>query len=306
MFVELNTYSGFNNWARYYFLKFLPPVFYNYFAQYFYKIDKNAFNKNAGFDSINLKQPKTFTEKLNYLKLYGDLENKSKFTDKLWVKEYIKQNIPELNVAKVYQSASSFENLDFESLPQSFIIKTNHACKTGIIINNKNSITSKKYDFYKKYYKKVLKINYAFWGTLELHYKNIEPKVYVEELIQNDNDDTLDEYQVYCLNGKPEFIQVTVYRNGLRYIFFFDSKWQKNSYGLFFGGDDNEVPNKEIQEQIIHFAEILSKNFKFVRVDFFVAKKKVWFCEMTFTPFAGAIRFSPAKYNAILGEKLVI
>ncbi len=158
--IIVNDYKDFKVRCRYYIQKFAPVIFYPFFLKYFYKKDMGK--------ELDLKNPLSLSEKLNYLKLYDTSPLKTMLSDKLLAKEYIKINLPELNVAKVYQEASNFEEIDFSKCPETFLIKTNHACKTGILINSKKELTQKKYRKYKNYYKKVMSINYAYWGGLRI------------------------------------------------------------------------------------------------------------------------------------------
>ena len=316
-----NTYKGFKIWGRYYFEKLLPKEFYPKFIEYSYKQNIQK--------CINLKNPQNFSEKLNYLKIYDATPQKTLLSDKLLAKEYIKENIPDLATAKVYQIGTSFEELDFEKCPSKFIIKTNHACKTGRLIKNKNSITKQEYKNYKKYYKKVLAINYAFWGTLELQYKDIVPKVYTEEYLESNNPDFLiNEYEVYCLNGSPEFIQYVVRMKQATSNAFYNPDWTIADFSLF---KESILPNiaeidpkkvidyelflkhKEImtppqtnRNRVLEYSKFLSKDFKFARIDFFEINNNLYFGEVTFTPFSGDIKFVPEEYDLILGKKLHI
>ena len=123
---EVNTYEGTKIWLRYFFLKYTPKIFHEKVLTYFFT---HRFKRK-----IDLKTPKYLYEKLNYLKLYDLSAKKIMFSDRLLAKEYVKQNIPELKVAEVFQVADSFKDLDFSKCPEHFIIKTNHACKSGIYI----------------------------------------------------------------------------------------------------------------------------------------------------------------------------
>lgn len=324
--VDVNTYTGFKIWFRYYFSRFLPKMLYPFFAEYFYRkycikyikckyprkladlFNPVMYYEKHGFKKLNLANPKTFTDKLNYLKLYDVTKEKTMLTDKLLVKEYVKKVVPELNIAKVYQSCNSFDELNFNKCPEKFIIKTNHACKTGIVIFHKKVLSDEKYlNKIKKYYKKVLNINYAYWGIFELQYKDIKPQIYTEELLIKNENALIEEYEVYCINSNPEFMQYNRSENGHYGAAFYNADGgEECNFSLFSKWDYIEPPSKKIREKILNYARILSQNFKFVRVDLFVVDSKIYFGEMTFTPFTGNIIFTPCAYNDIYGKKLVI
>lgn len=293
-------YTEKEKWVRYYIEKFLPKCLYPAFVEWDYK-------KTHGNKEINLKNPLTFSEKLNYLKIFDLSPEKQYVSDKLTAKEYVKQKIPELNVAKVYTTASSFDELNFDLCPSKFILKTNHACKTGIVINNKDEITKEDYEKYRKYYKKVLSLNYAFWGTLELQYKDIKPQIYAEEYLMQKEDDLHIEYEVYCLNGRPEFLQYTKHNVIERMDFMFlDTNWNKTDFRLQVDFSADVVPNDYNKDKILEYSKILSKDFKFARIDFIEINNVLYFSEITFTPFSCQINFIPEKFDKTYGDKLII
>ena len=266
MHIDINDYADNKIWVRYYFLKYLPKFLYSWAASYFYKMKTNR--------TISLKHPITFADKINYLKLYNATRQKMLLTDKLIAKDIITKKFPELNVAKTFQVASSFEELDFSKCPNTFIIKTNHACKTNIIIYDKDAISKEELLKYRKYYKKVLKVNYAYWGTLELQYKNIKPLIYTEELLVSKNPlYDMHEYQVYCINGEVELIQLNRFFDGDKQMTLtFDKNFEEPKFfpilkPLYYKINyDFNFPNKD---KIIKYAKLLSSEFTFVRVDFF-------------------------------------
>ncbi len=296
--ILLNDYKDINVWIRYFFQKMFPPVFYPYLLKFFYKRYMNK--------ELSLSNPRTLSEKINVLKLANNEPLKFLLADRLYCKNYVKKIIPELSCAQVYQVAPSFGKIDFSVLPDSFIIKLSHACKTGILVENKNLLTQEQINQYRKYYKKVMSINYAFWGVLELQYKNIKPCIYVEEYIPHVGCEKFMEYEIYCFNGNPEFIQYTINNNNSFDVTFLDTEWKKAPYDLFAPRQETFIPSTPNKDKMIEYARKLSKDFKFVRIDFFEKNDILYFAEMTFSPFMGNIKFVPDEYDLILGEKLKI
>lgn len=280
---------------RYLFLRLLPTFCYPI-------ILKIVYRKKLGF-CLNLKTPRKISEKIQWMKLYDHSSKKTFFTDKLAVKEYIAKNFPELKFAKVFQIADSFENLDFEKLPNSFIIKTNHACSTNSYVLDKKEITRAQLENYKKNYNWVLKIDFAYWNFYEFQYKNIKPQIFVEELLfETDSFEKLINYEVYCFNGKPEFI---VYRNIAECFqqYVYSTSWKRLNFDVAYGNNE-EIPIPLNLEKILHYSSELSKDFNFVRVDFMEYENEIAFCEMTFTPYSGFIEFNPNIVDLYYGNKL--
>lgn len=290
---------------KYRILKFIPRKFYPIVLSYEYQ--KNFKKK------LNLKKPKTFTEKLQYLKLYETDSNKSLMTDKLYAKKYVKKLIPEILTAEVYDVADSFDKLNFDVFPNQFVLKTNHSCKTCTFIYDKNNITKSDFANYSRYYKNALNTNFAFLAGYELQYEHIKPVVFAEELLSIKNEtEKVREYEAYCFCGKVEFVRITfnfkdVDSNTFRRFGIWDKNGNPCKFSLFF--ELNDIPlsfNPESFNKVVKYSEIISENFDFVRVDFFETENKLFFLETTFTPFSGFIKFLPDKYDELYGEKLKI
>ncbi len=263
---------------------------------------KKTLNKRLDFKNLQ-----RLSEKIQWIKLHGITDKKILLSDKIIVKEYISKCLPDLQFAKIYQSVNCFKELNFQKLPEKFILKTNHAWKTNIIINNKTSLTNEDYIIIENFYKKVLKINYAYWSYYELQYKDIKPQIFAEELL--DNDDNIKDYEVWCFNGKPEFVSyryLKILNDYKKYEqYFFNSKWEPVDFYICYKGEEN--PELSInKDKIINYAKILSEGIDFVRVDFMEINNELYFGEMTFTPYSGFLNFTPDYYDEIYGRKLIL
>ncbi len=297
---------------KYLFTKYLPEKFYPIVLKYYYK---KKFNR-----ILDLKNPKRLSEKILWSILYDRNPMKTILSDKLKAKEYVSKLIPQLKNAEVYQMADLFEELDFKKAPETFVIKTNHAWNSHILIDDKNRITKEEYNDYKKFYEKILNINYAYWGTPELQYKNIKPQIFLEEYLHsNEEKSIIREYEIYCFNGKPEFLNYFVSFSGnpesdcsaisekqdFLQAQCFDLSWNKSDFKIRFS--NNLCAPKSInKKRILDYAEILSTGFEFVRIDFFEIDTELYFGEFTFSPYSGFIQFIPEKYDLFYGNKLKI
>ncbi len=286
-------------YLRYLFFRCIPVFLYKLVLIYKYKKSK--------LGNLNFNFPEKLSEKIQWIKLYGITEQKKNLTDKIEVKKYINKIVPELKYAKIYQVSDSFRNLNFDKLPARFILKTNHAWDTNIVIDDKNLLQASDYKKLEKFYNKVLNINYAYWSYYELQYQDIEPKIFAEELLADG--DKIKDYEVFCFNGKPEII---LYRYPIRIDeyyrldqCFFNIKWEKQSFFINWenGVEDFLCSNKD---KVIEYASKLCKDIDFVRVDFMEINNEIYFCEMTFTPYSGFCSFSDEKYDLLYGLKLKI
>lgn len=251
---------------------------------------------------LNLKFPKTFNEKLQWLKLYDRNPKYTKMVDKYEAKEYISNIIGEEYIIPTIGIYDKFDDIDFESLPNKFVLKCTHDSGGVVICKDKKNIDLVAI---KKKINKCLKRNYYNFGR-EWPYKNIKPQIIAEEYIEDDNEEDLKDYKIFCFNGKPQFILVCSNRNGVfKNTDFYDIKWNlmpftrenrtNNPKGI-------EKPNK--LEEMLNISKKLSKDIPFVRVDLYEVNEKVYFGELTFYPSSGFEGFQPEEYDKILGDMI--
>ena len=300
--INTNKFNNIKDIIRYKIEKVLPPDLYPHILKVVYK---KLLKK-----SLNLKNPKRFSEKIQWLKLYENNLLKNKLSDKLESRKFAKKLIPEIKISKIYAVGKKFEDINFEVLPESFVLKTNNACKTNILVKSKSKLPKSKYIEISKYFKKALKIKYEYWNNFELQYKDIHPLIYAEEYLVNSNSSyNIAEHEVYCFNGKPEIIRTILtctnecgeYYKAYNY----DTNFEPSEYKIFFGTEYNNNDFKSAnKDYILNYSKILSKDFNFVRVDYLEVNNQLYFSEMTFTPYSGFIEFIPEKYDLIFGEKL--
>jgi len=249
---------------------------------------------------INFKNPVLFTEKIQWLKVYDCTPIKTKLTDKLAVRDWIKEQIGEEYLKKIYAVYDCYDDIDFKKLPEKFALKTNHGSKMQLLFP-KNYIVLPEY---KARFDKFIKTNYAYKTGYEMQYDGIKPKIFAEEYITNTNE--LFEYMFFCFNGKPEFI---MFGSGKRSdkicTTMFDTNWKNLHFN--YGSEslhDKDIPCPENFDKMLEIARVLSKDFKFVRVDLHNINGKIYFGEMTFTPASGYMKFNPRKWDRILGGML--
>ncbi len=244
---------------------------------------------------INFKNPTTFNEKLYSLQLKYNLKIYCDLSDKIVVRNYVEEMIGREFLPKIFGEFEKFDLIDFDLLPNSFVVKTNHDSGGVYIVNDKNNFN---YEDCKKKINKHLKRNY-YYEHREKQYKNIKRKIFIEELLIQDDEIDLIDYKVFCFNGVPKFTQVHYDRGTNHSINCYDNNW------CFIPGEiskpnkldaiDNDNYKPECLEKMLSNASVLSKGFEFVRVDFYIISNKLYFGEMTFSPGAG---------NPTLPEKL--
>lgn len=249
----------------------------------------------------NLENPTTFSEKLQWLKLYYHNELSTICADKYEVRAYlIKKGYADLlnEVIAVYDNINDF---DSTVLPEKFIIKATHGSGWNLICTNKRQINW-------FIWKKIMQLwltNNIFWPGREWPYKNMKPRLIVETFLTDKSGQLMD-YKFFCFNGKPYFIQANKGRDTQNHAQnFYDLDWNIQP----FGKDLKPRPDIEIEppvqlKEMIRIAEDLSADFPFVRVDFYEVEGKIVFGEMTFYPKSGLPDFTPPEYDQILGDLL--
>ncbi len=241
-------------------------------------------------EEINLDRPVLFTEKILWLILHDNTPKKTKLADKYLVREWIKNQIGEQYLIPLLGVWDDFRSIDFGKLPEKFVLKCNHGSGYNYIVKNKDEMNYKKV---KKKFENWMKINFAFCVTLEFQYANIPRRIIAEKYIKQLDGNLLD-YKVHCFMGEPRYIQVIGDRNLLRHTgsqLVFDAMWNEQSWGF---GDYPKFSRKiqcpDILEQMLNVSRKLSREFMYVRVDFYIVENELKFGEMTFTPGGGIYR----------------
>jgi len=271
----------------------------NFDEQDFPAILKRWYKKRTG-KVLNLENPQSFNEKIQWLKLYDNSPLKTMLADKYLVREWVKQQIGEEYLIPLLGIWNNFDEIDFDKLPDKFVLKANHGCAWNIIVKDKSKFDKKKA---KKKFNKWMKRNYAYKAGLELQYKDIPPKIIAEQYIVDKNGE-LNDYKVLCFNGKPEFIWIDQGRYAHRTENIYDINWNLQPFLLTYENSKEPVPKPANLSKMIDFAKKMSKDFHLVRVDFYDVDGKLYFGEMTFTSASGVDVFKPEEYNLKLGQML--
>lgn len=244
---------------------------------------------------LNLNSPQSFNEKVLWLKLntYKNNPLVKKCADKLNVREYIKEKELSGILNKLIAIYSSPNEIEWDKLPDSFAMKLNVGCGCNLIVRDKSKLViDKAIEKVNGWFKKNLWAGYS-----ELQYKDVKRYIIVEDYIGNPQIETVpSDYKFYCMNGKCKYILVCKDRgvkndkvnHAVKY-YFLNRQWEMMPYTPeAFLYPDVIINKPECLDEAIEKAEILAKDFPFVRVDFFIENKKIYFGELTFTP-AGAM-----------------
>ncbi len=262
-------------------------------------IEKVYFQRTG--KELNLKNPKTFNEKCNWLKLYDRKPVYTIMADKYLARQYINERIGNSYLIPLLGVWENADDIDFDSLPEKFVIKCNH--DNGVIIcRDKKNLD---FEEVRDNLNSRLKRNY-YKKNREWPYKNIPRKIICEQLLENSNGDSLLEYNVFCFNGVPKFFKVgSVLSDGTLAKDFYDINW--NHLDMTTGASAGDVFPKPTQyNKLLEIAEKLSEGTTHVRVDFYDCNGKLYNGEMTFFSNGGHMKFNPEKWDSIWGDCLTL
>lgn len=252
-------------------------------------------------NDLDLEHPRTYNEIIQWTKMYDFDDEKCRLVDKYLVRDWVKEKIGERYLIPLIGVWDRVEDIDFEALPQSFVLKCNHGCGYNIIVKDK---TEEDFDNIRKKLNDWLHEQFAFKYGFELQYARIQPRIIAEQYIENENEDLYD-YKVFCFNGKAKYIMFLSNRKRGLKMQFYDLDWNLQPFVYNYERGEMQVEKPQNLSELIACAEKLAQGFIQVRVDFYQLNDGTWkFGEMTFTSASGAAKWNPAEYDRILGEMI--
>lgn len=260
---------------------------------------QNRFKRRMGYE-LNLDNPKTLNEKIQWLKLYDRTSLHTIAADKYAVRNYVEEKIGKQYLIPLYYDTQRPSDINVENLPDlPVIIKTNHDSSGGIIVKDKSLVNWKEIQ---DEFEKRLKKNF-YYGSKEWQYKEIEPKIIVEKLLTTEEGNIPFDYKLHCFNGKLAFTQVDIDRQTNHCRNLYDESWNFiECTWKYKNGENIQKPHE--YELMRSLAETLAKDFIYVRVDFYCVKGKVYFGELTFHSESGNGIFTPKYFDEKFGNML--
>ena len=251
---------------------------------------------------LNLNNPQTFNEKLQWLKLHDRRPEYTMMVDKYAVKKYVAKRIGKQYIIPTLGVWDKFDDIDFAKLPDQFVLKCTHDSGGLVICRDKANFNIQ--DARKKI-NRCLKHNY-FWGCREWPYKNVKPRIIAEKYMEDEILSELRDYKFFCFDGKPMllFIASDRHKNCETKFDFFDIDF---NYLNITNGHPNSKnhPKKPLNFNLmVELSKKLSKNIPHVRVDFYEINGNVYFGELTFYHWSGLVKFNPSEWDLKLGKML--
>lgn len=248
---------------------------------------------------LRLRNPVTFNEKLQWLKLHNRQPEYTKMVDKLVVRDYVSSVIGDRYLVPLLGVWDSPAMIDFDSLPNKFVLKCNHDQGSTKIIDKSTLKKNEIIDFYKQ----RLRRN-PYSSTREWPYKNVPRKIIAEEYMVDESGTELKDYKINCFNGEPKFIQVMSGRsNGQYYLNHFDMDWNPMTIPRRNHIESPQhIEKPKHLQKMIEISKILSKDIPFVRIDLYHTEEQVYFGEITFFPKSGFVDYANVETDLALGN----
>lgn len=238
------------------------------------------------FSILNVKKPRNLSDKIIQMSLLNTSEEWSILADKYAVREVVKERIGEQYLVPLYGVYDKVEDIDYDKLPNSFVLKTNNGCATNIIVTDKSNLDLTEVN---QKLNKWLKYPYGAL-TGQIHYSKIKPRVIAEKLLEQKGEESLIDYKFYCVDGEPLCLNVAKNRKQNSHKFklmFFDINWNEIlEYVSEADGFEliKDMPKPESFDLMVELVRKLARGYKFVRIDLYEIDGHPYFGEYTFTP----------------------
>lgn len=264
-----------------------------------YKNEISVLFKETFGREMNWDNPRTYNEKINWEKLNVKDPIRTKLADKYLVREWIKEKIGAEYLNTFYGVWDNANDIDFELLPNSFVLKCNHGSGWNIIVKDKKELDI---EATRKQLNTWLEMNTAYMG-FEMQYKDIPPKIICEGYLEEVAESVYD-YNIYCFHGNPKYIWCIKgsHRPGCM-ASFYDVNWKMQEFSYGYPLDPIEAPRPSQLNKMLELSKILCKDFEHVRVDWYnMPDGRIIFGEMTFSTWNGLNKFEPEEWDLKFGD----
>ena len=254
-------------------------------------------------EPLHLKNPQTFNEKLQWLKLHDRNPLYTTLVDKYAVKKWVADKIGEQYIIPTLGVWNHFDEIDFDKLPNQFVLKATHDSGGLVICRNKKTFDKQAA---REKLEKSLKNNFYYMGR-EWPYKNVPPRIIAEKYMEDEEENSLVDYKFYVFNGEPKFLYVSqgLENHATARISFLKMDWTFAPFCRMDYKPLDVLPKKPVNfKQMCHFVKILSKGTPFMRVDLYEICHHVYFSELTFYPCSGYTAFNPPQWDKKIGDWL--
>lgn len=255
---------------------------------------KRAIGRDLDWSNLN-----AYTEKMQWAKFNDSTPIKTTLSDKYLVREWVADKIGEQYLIPLLGAWDSFSDIQFDKLPNQFVLKTNHGSGSVIVVKDKNALNIAQA---KQCFNDWMHIDYAYVTGFEFQYSNIKRKIIAENYLETDLGE-LQDYKFLCFDGVPHFCWVDLGRFGKHTRNVYDLNWNLQPWNQYtYGNSDRPIPKPKNFDKMVELATTLCQGFSHVRVDLYNVDGAIYFGEMTFTNGCGFDRIVPDEYDYVLGQ----
>lgn len=268
---------------------------------------KLLYRARFGGQRLNLENPQTFNEKLQWLKLYDRKPEYTQMVDKYEAKKFIAEIIGEEYIVPTLGVWDKFEDIDFNSLPKQFVLKCTHDSGGVYICKDKEKLDNKAVQ---KKIKKSLARNY-YLKAREWPYKDVKPRIIAEQYLYDNDfpDRAIDNFKLFCMDGQCAFFYIARgggHNHNTTFTYFDNNKKRLPLKNFTYPPEKDELTVPGEIDIMFQMANKLSKGIPFLRVDFYLVNSHIYVGELTFCPAAGFSPFDPPEYNKIIGDRITL
>lgn len=261
---------------------------------------KLLFKDRMGY-RLNLKNPKTFNEKLQWLKLHNRRSEYTTMVDKYEAKKYVAERIGDEYIIPTLGVWEKFDDIDFDSLPEQFVLKCTHDSGGLVICRDKSKLDKEKA---RVKIERSLNNNY-YWHGREWPYKDVNPRIIAEKYMEDNATQELRDYKFFCFGGEMKVMFIASERHNetteTRFDFF-DRQFQHLDFRNGHPNADVLPAKPEKFEEMCELAEKLAGDIPLLRVDFYEVNRRIYFGELTFSHWSGMMPFEPKEWDQKLGD----
>ena len=255
---------------------------------------------------INFKNPVGFNEKLNWLKINNRDSRLEKYVDKISARQIVADKIGSKYLIPILGEWSSFDDIDFDALPDSFVLKCNHDSGSVKIIKNKKELSNEDIKKMRKFFNKRLKLN-LYWHSREYPYLNIKPKIFAEKFMIDEEQKELKDYKFFCFDGVPKLFYVAKNRDTETTFDFYDMDCNSLNIVNTHSNSNQKLSGKPPHfDEMVNIVKQLCGGFPFIRIDLYSTPDGPLFSEFTFFHCGGFYLFHPEEWETRLGSWLEI
>lgn len=262
-----------------------------------------VFYRLSMHQKLNLENPILYTEKIQWLKLKNTKPLFSKMVDKFESREIVSEKIGINYLIPLIGVWNSINEINFDELPDKFVLKTTHDSGSYIVCRNKSQLN---YNEVKKKLSKALKRNY-FYRSREYPYKHATPRIIAEKYMYDETQLELNDYKFYCFHGVPKFVQITTGKGKTKNSVYYDMDFKPLPFTTSnWENSPEKIRRPEKFQEMIDVSRKLSNGLTHIRIDLYYINNRIYFGEYTFHSSGGIIRFNPPEWNRIIGNWVML